>query len=229
METKAYIEGIARKWWLLLIVVFLSWWVGGQIAATLPAPYTASTFILLNDKLLGDSAFPSGVVQLDIPDGYTGQVLSPAIMYRIMHTYHRFSLSQLQHAVGVTTDQTKQVLLINVTTIEPRIAADIANFLAQNFVQTQTASITRQIEYYKQWMQGNITRLNDEINQLNQQITKSTPPKPLRGAPPPLTPSQRITINQYQTQLNQARHTLYTDQQAFIEIQQAAPLVPEIY
>src|SRR5947207_2588083 len=125
MEIKAYIEGIARKWWLLLVVAFLSWWIGGQIAATLPATYTASTFILLNDKILGDSAFPSGIVRLDIPDDYTGQVLSPAVMYRIIHTYRRFSIAQLQHTVGVTTDQTKQVLLINVTTIAPGIAADI--------------------------------------------------------------------------------------------------------
>src|SRR5712691_5803312 len=188
MEIKAYVEGIARKWWLLLGAALLAWWVGGQFAVALPVSYTASTFILLNDKILGDSAFPSGIVQFDIPEDYAGQVLSPAVMYHIIHTYHHLSVAQLQHTVVATSDQTNQVLLINVTTTAPGVAADIANFLAQNFVQTQTTSINKQVEYYRQWTQENITHLNNDINSLNQQITRITPQKPLRGSLPPLTP-----------------------------------------
>lgn len=229
MEMKAYLEGIGRKWWLLGMMALLSWWLGGIFVHNMTPVYTASTAILLNDRLLVDSAFPSGIVQPTIPTDYTGLVASPAALRFIMKTYARFTESQLKKNIMVSTDQTDQILLINVRDISPRAAADIANFLARNFVKAQTANLQTQMNYYNRWLQQIIARLNDQINWLNQRITAATPPPPRRGPAPRLTPQQKATLDQYQSQVNQARHTLYDYQQSLIEVQHALGLVPETY
>ncbi|QBD81747.1 hypothetical protein EPA93_39560 [Ktedonosporobacter rubrisoli] len=232
MELKAYLEGIGRKWWLLGLVALLSWSLGGMIASNQTPIYTSSVAILLNDRLLANTAFPSGMVQLNIPTSsqqYQGKVVSPAILRRIMKTYPHLNEEQLKNNISVSTDQTNQILLIHVNDISPYATADIANFLASMFVKAQTDSIQRQMSYYNQWLQETTTRLNDQINKLNLQIEAATPPQPQRGPAPALTPAQKVTLTQYQSQVNQDRHALYNYQQSLLEVQHALPMIAQTY
>lgn len=229
MEIKAYIEGIWRKWWLVALVLLYSWWLGGVIAANLTPDYTASTTILLNDNVLTGTAFPSGVVQLSGPTAHEGLVLTPAIMSRITTTYPRLNSTTLQKEVVVSADQTDQLLLISVTDISPFATADIANFLARQFVHDQTVAISQQLNFYQRSLQQSIARMNDSINKLNAQIVAATPAPPLRGPVPLLTPQQRLVINELQAQVNLNKRSLYTSQQSLIELQQVLPQLPQIY
>src|SRR5581483_883568 len=131
--------------------------------------------------------------------------------------------------IVVSNDQTKQLLLINVTDSSPFGAADIANLLARNFVQTQMASLTKQLNYYQQWLQQNIARLNDDINKLDIEIDAATPTRPLHGPIPTVTSEQRVVLKEYQYQINQARRAVYDYQQALTEVQHALPLIPVTY
>ena len=229
MEIRAYLEGIGRKWWLVALILLFSWWVGGVFAANLTPNYTASSTILLNDRMLANSAFLTGAVQLSIPAQHEGLVLTADAMSRIVKTYPRLSRTQLQSDVIVSADQTNQLLLITVTDISPFATADIANFLAKNFVRSQTTAITEQLHYYRLSLQQSINRFNDSINRLNTQIVAATPPLPLRGPIPALTPQQNLIIGELQTQVNQDKRNLYADQQALNEIQQALPQLSQVY
>ncbi len=229
MEMKAYIEGIWRKWWLLALVLLFSWWLGGVIAANLTPDYTASTALLLNDHLLANTAFPSGAVQLSVPTDHWGLVLTPANMRRITKTYPRLSEDDLQKNVVISTDQTNQILLINVTDISPFATADIANFLARQFVHDQTVAFSQQLDYYQQSLQQSMARLSSDINKLNAQIVAAIPTPPLRGPIPLLTPQQKLVIDELQVQVNQDKRTLYDYQQSLIELQQVIPQLPQMY
>jgi len=229
VEAKAYLEGIWRRWWIVGLAALLFCWIGMQIAPMQAPAYTASTTILLNDAILANTAFPSNTVQLTLPDDYRGAVLSPALLYHIMKTYPHLTIAQLEMEIVVSNDQTKQLLLINVTDSSPFGAADIANLLARNFVQTQMASLTKQLNYYQQWLQQNIARLNDDINKLNIEIDAATPTRPLHGPIPTVTSEQRVVLKEYQYQINQARRAVYDYQQALTEVQHALPLIPVTY
>ncbi len=220
MELKAYLEAILRKGWLVGLIAILSFWLGGIIANSQTPSYTASTSVLINDQILMDSAFPSGVVQLNPPVTYEGQVMAPVTLYRIMKTYPRLTLQQLEKNIVVSTDQTNQVVLINVSDISPFAAADIANFLAQNFVKTQTLTMSTQLNYYNQWLQNNITQLNTDVNNLNTQLPAYT-----RQQGANLTAQQKEML----IQIDRNKHTLYNDQQSLREVQNAISFLPQIY
>src|SRR5947209_783072 len=125
MEVKAYIEGILGKWWLVVLVLLLSFWIGGIIGDSQKTQYTVSTTILLNDSLLTKTVDPSGVVQIATPLSYEAQITNPAIFNYIIQHYPRLS-GLLQKDIVVTLDQSHQLLLISVTDISPTSAADIA-------------------------------------------------------------------------------------------------------
>src|SRR5690242_19435231 len=175
MEMKAYIEGIIRKWWLIGLIVVLSFWIGGNIGNSQITQYTASTLIILNGPQLAISAIPSKEVQLSTPLTYESNVTSPATLSVITKHYPRLSRSALQRSIVVTADRGRRLLFISVTDIHPDSAADIANFLAQNFVKTQTSNLKRQLDYYETWLQQAIPPLTAEINKLNLEIQQLTP------------------------------------------------------
>ena len=226
MEMRAYVEGILRRWWLLALVVVLGWFVGGQISNAMTAQYSATASVLINDKILTGTAFSSGIVQLNLPATYYGDLTSPATFNIISKTYPRLTQKQLAKNVIVSTDATGQVLLIQVTDVSPFAVADIANYLAQRFVRIQTASLQKQLDFYQQWLQTNVTQLNDQVNTLNRQIDTLSPTQSTTAT---LTPTQRKTLSELLFQRNQDSHTLYTYQQALTEVQQAQPLMPKIY
>lgn len=228
-ELKAYCEGIVRKAWLIGLIALCLWWGGGWLADIIVPEYTASTSILLNDRLLTTYAFPSNIVQLDLPINYSGMVLTPAALGQITKAYPYYSETQLTKKIFVVADQTNQVLLINVTDSSPEVGADIANFLAQNFIRTQTASLHKQMDYYQRWQQATVTRLNTEIDTLNQRIASITPQLATYSQSSALSSQQKIMLDQYQAQVDLDRRILYSSQKALTELQQIRSLITHTY
>jgi capsular polysaccharide biosynthesis protein len=221
MEVKAYIEGILRAWWLLGLAVVLSFGIGGSIASHQTSQYSASTSILINDTLPANIAFPSGRVQIGTPLSYQSLVASPAIFETVIKTYPGLTASDLQKSVTVETDTTNQFLLISVTALSPERAADIANYLTQHFVSTQTANLNQQADYYDKWLRQNISLLQDDIQRLGTETQQLQ-----SHSAGPIT-NQRISENEYT--LDRDERNLYNYQQAFIEIQNSRPLFKDAY
>ncbi len=203
MEIKAYMEGILRAWWFIGLLLALSFWMGGIIAHEQMSQYSASTSILINDTLLTNAAFPSGVVQIGTPLSYQPQVTSPTTLNTIIEAYPGLTYSELREAIVVSTDSINQLLFISVTNTSPKSAADIANLLAQRFVSTQIANLNRQVDDYENWLRQNIAQLNDEISRL------------------------RRSTEQYR--LDSDERVSYNYQQALTEIQNSRPLLKNAY
>ncbi|MDQ2714027.1 MAG: AAA family ATPase [Chloroflexota bacterium] len=228
MEMRAYIDGIVRKWWLIGLVIALCWWLGGQISDSMTSQYSASTSVLLNDHVLAANAFPAQIVQLTIPTSYQGVVMSPGALAHITKTYPRLPYAALQKNISVEVDTTSQLMIIKVSDVSPFATADIANFLTRYFVDSQTADLSKQLTYYSQWLQPNVSRLSNEINSLNQRIDAATPAHPAHG-PLVLTPTQQKSINEMEYERDQDERALFNYNQSLKEVQQALPLVPQMY
>jgi capsular polysaccharide biosynthesis protein len=229
MEIKAYLEGIRRGWWLFILIAVFSWVIGGVIGNHQTSKYTTSTTISLNSALFASSAFPSNTVTLSVPNSYQARVDPPAVINTIIRAYPRLTISQLQQNILVNTDKSNQLLLISVTDITAQSAADIANYLARHFVNTQTDELKRQMAYYSSWLQQNISQLNQQIGTLSLQIQQLTPTPAAHGTTPPISASTAETIRQDQNQLNLDQRTLYSYQLASTEIQDASQLVKSVY
>ena len=229
MEMKAYIEGIAYKWWLLVLVLVLSFVVGKSLAVNLTNQYTVSTSVLINDTLLATIAVPNDVVQIATPRTYQSKVVSPHILSIINKHYPRLVPSQLQQDIVVTADSSNRLLLISVTDISSRSAADIANFLAQQFVITRTAELNRQLDYYEKKLQNDITALNSDITNRSLAISSLEPPLVRHVAIVPISPTVQRTIAIDLYYLDQDERNLYDYQQAFQAIKQTRPLFAKAY
>lgn len=228
-ELRAYVEGYARGLWLLLLIMPLALGIGLIYAQNETASYTASTSILLNAPVLVDTAVPSTVVKLSVPTSYEAQVATPPVLTIINKHYPRLSIAKLKANINVTADAANHILLIRVTDSKPETAADIANYLALQFVKTQKASLQHELDYYQQWLQQQITRLNDEINMLNEQIKLLQPVQTKPSDDPILPPQQRIVLNTDQYRVDNDIRSLYVYSQALQDIQSALPLFQKAY
>lgn len=229
MELKAYMEGFQRVWWAGMLIIVLALMGGYVYAENQTSNYTASTSIMLNAPMLASSALPSTIVQLNIPTDYRAYVVMPAELTAINQHYPRISIAALRRAINITTDDANHILLIRVTDSKPGSAVDIANYLAQQFVQMQTANLQRQLAYYQTTLQARIQQLMSEIDQLNAQITQLQPPLARSADAVPISPQARITLNADQYKVNNDVHDLYINQQALKDIQNVLPLFQKAY
>lgn len=229
MEIKAYIEGIVRGWWLICLCLALSFFIANNIGENLPTEYTAFNLIQLNSSLLVKYADPTQVVQLGLSQSYIAQVAPPVQIDIIQKHYPRLSRATLTKNIVVTENADKQSLVIQVTDISPQSATDIANYLAQHFVQSQTAELQRQLSYYDHWLPQRISSLQSEIGKLSLQIQQLTPVQQPHTVTPPLSPANQRTLATDQSQLDADQRDLYSSQQAYTDLQNAQPLFAKAY
>ncbi len=229
MELRAYVEGYVRLLWLLLLIIPCSLEAGWLYVQGETATYTASTSILLNAPILVDTAVPSTIVKLSVPTSYAAQVTAPPVLTAINKRYPRLSIARLKMAINVTSDSFNRILLIRVTDSKPKAAADIANYLALQFVAKQSASLQHELAYYQQWLQQEITHLTSEINALNEEIQTLQPPQTKPADHPVPSPQQRIILNTDQYTVNNDIRSLYLYRQALSDIQSALPLFQKAY
>jgi capsular polysaccharide biosynthesis protein len=229
MELRAYVEGYVRLLWLLIVIIPISLEAGWLYIQGETATYTASTSILLNAPILVDTAVPSTIVKLSVPTSYAAQVTTPPVLTAINKRYPRLSIARLKTAINVTADSANHILLIRVTDSKPEAAADIANYLALQFVATQGASLQHELTYYQQWLRQEITRLTNEINTLNEQIQALQPLKARPSDNLVLPPQQRITLNSDQYRVNNDIRSLYLYNQALSDMQSVQPLFQKAY
>lgn len=229
MEFKAYIEGIWSKWWLIVLLVALGFLIGRAVGDSQNFEFSATTTIQINDALLANNFDPSGTVQLNLQKAITDQIITPAILNYISKHYPRLTRSDLTKNIVVTSDVVHDVVVITVTDISQSAALDITNYVAQNFVTTQNASISQQLDYFQSSLSQRIDSLNRDINNLNAEITRLTPPPVAPKDYVPPSPQAKATIAQDQYKVDQDEHDLYINQQALASLQRTRPLFSNAY
>lgn len=224
MEMKAYLEGILRSWWVLVLIMVIGFFVGNNIANNQTVEYEATTTILINGPLLANTAVSLNVGQINTPLVYESQVTAPNLLLIISKHYPQLNPITLAKIISVGTDASNQLLTIKFSYSSPAIAADVVNYLAQQFVKKETTDLKSQLDFYEHLLQQTIPSLTNQINTLNttiQNLTNSPPPGQGRST------RQTLVISEYQ--VNADESTLFTDQEALQDIQRTRPLFASAY
>lgn len=224
MEFKAYIQGTWRKSWLIVILTIIGLLIGRSTGKAQNSTYTATTTVQVNASELANNADPTGILKVTFPKTPETAVNTPAVLNVINKHYPRLSRFDLQRDIAVVSDDLHETIVISVTDIRPDSAANIDNYLAQTFVDAQNAAIGRQVDYYVNYLQQQITTLNKDINNLNAQINQLTPPPAPQKSRTPPSPAAQQAISQDQVGLDLDKRTLYNDQQSLTSIQQTRSL-----
>jgi len=229
MEFKAYMQGIWRKSWLIVILMLIGIFIGRSMGKAQNSTYTATTTVQVNALDLANNADPTGILKVTLPKTPENEVNTPAVLNVINKHYPRLSRFDLQRDIVVVSDDLHETIVISVTDIRPDSAANIDNYLAQTFVNSQNAAIGRQVDYYVNYLQQQITTLNKDINNLNAQINQLTPPPAPKKSITPPSPAAQQTISQDQSQLDLDERTLYSNQQSLTSIQQTRSLLTHAF
>lgn len=219
MEMKAYLEGILRSGWFLVLIMITGFIVGNNIANSQPIQYTASTTILINGPLLANSAISLDVGQINTPLVYESQITAPNLLMIVNKHYPQLNPITLAKIISIGVGANNQLLTIKFADTSPDIAADVVNYLAQQFVQKETAYLKYQLDYYERLLKQEIPTLTSHIYSLNttiQNLTASPPPGQGRST------RQTIVLSEYQVNLDESN--LFTDQEALQDIQRTRPL-----
>lgn len=224
MEIKAYLEGILRSGWFLVLIMVIGFFVGNNIANNQTVQYNATTTILINGPLLANTAVSLNVGQLNTPLIYESQITSPNLLLTISKHYPQLNPITLAKIISVTADASNQLLTIQFANSSPAIAADVVNYLALQFVQKETADLKHQLDYYEQSLKQTIPALINQINTLNTTIQNLTTSPPAGQG---RTTRQTLVLDEYQVNLDESN--LFTDQEALQDIQRTRPLFSSAY
>ncbi len=224
MEIRAYLEGILRSWWVLVLLMVTGFLVGNNIANNQTVQYEATATILINGPLLANTAISLNVGQINTPLVYESQIIAPNVLTVINKHYPQLNPITLAKIISVDTDASNQLLTIKFAYSSTAIATDVVNYLAQQFVQKETANLKNQLDFYEHLLQQTIPSLTNQINTLNttiQNLTTSPPAGQGRAT------RQTLVMSEYQ--VNADESTLFTDQEALQDIQRTRPLFASAY
>ena len=136
------------------------------------------------------------------------QIIAPNVLTVINKHYPQLNPITLAKIISVDTDASNQLLTIKFAYSSPAIATDVVNYLAQQFVQKETANLKNQLDFYEHLLQQTIPSLTNHINTLNTTIQNLTMLPAGQGR------ATRQTLVTSEYQVNADESTLFTDQEA---------------
>lgn len=218
---KAVVRALVRWSWLLALCAVVGWFGGKELAVLNPPTYQATAYVQLNAQ-----SRTSGIVQPVA--AYATMVTSDAILGQVLKKYPTVSRQSLgTKQLVVTIDNPSQTISIQVTLPAPKMAAGLANDLAQQLVSQQNAYIKSQYNMQLQILKNQYNQYHDAIEKLNQQMlatpaTDTTAIQQLQSQVAQQTNLEAANITATQTLTTQ--QALYSDP---LTVTQAATVPPK--
>jgi Mrp family chromosome partitioning ATPase len=206
---KVIVKSLVHWSWLLVLCLIVGWFAGKVLTLAFPPTYQATALIQLNAQ--------SGTSQIIQPiEVYGSLVTSDSLLNPVLKKYPQIDRqSFLSKQLSVNSDSRSQTISIQVTLLQPKVAQDAANMLAQMLIQQQNANIKA---LYTQEIQIDSARISAEqakIDLLNRKYIE------VASAAVPNTVILQQLNNQIsqeqnlQTQDLAARQSLITEQTLF--------------
>lgn len=138
MDLRILASMIWKRWWLILLITFLSTAIAGVISFFVLTPeYKASAEILVTQsKADGNVQYSQGDIRtnLELMNTYNVIIKSPRILDKVIENYSiNKSYAQLNNQITVNSVKNSQVMSITVINPSHEQAVYIANAVAQTF------------------------------------------------------------------------------------------------
>lgn len=164
---KVIVRSLVRWSWLLILCLILGWLGGKLLTALLSPSYQAIALVQLNAQTNSSEVIES-------VDVYATLVTSDSILGQVLKNYPQIDRQTLaSKQLTVTPDDNSQTISIQVTLPDPKVAAAIANELAQLLVDQQNAYIKSQYDKEIQIVNARIAVEQKTIDHLDQQIAQT--------------------------------------------------------
>ncbi len=196
---KVIVRSFIRWSWLLVLCLVVGFVAGKVLAAALPPTYQSTAVVQLNAQ---SHASQTNIIQPVA--AYSTHVTSDTVVEPVFQKYpHLDRQAFITKNLVVIPDTPSQSIQIQVTLPNARMAADIANSLAQSLVVQENASIKSQYDTEIRLYTGYINNEQKTIDNLNKQYA-ATPP------------ANTAALTQLSNQISQER----TQQSSYIATQQ---------
>lgn len=162
---KVLVRSLIRWSWLLILSIVVGIGIGKLLTVLAPPTYQSIAYVQLNAQSR------TAQVQIIQPVAVYGMdVTSDAVLSPVMSQYPKLDRTNfIAKQLLVTTDTPSQTVLIQVTLPQAKMAATVANALAQSLVAQQNAAIKAQYDKEVQLLTTRVSAEQQQINQLTQQ------------------------------------------------------------
>ena len=162
---KVLVRSLIRWSWLLILSIVVGFGMGKLLTILVPPTYQSIAYVQLNAQSR------TAQVQIIQPIAVYGMdVTSDAVLSPVLSQYPKLDRTNfVARQLLVTTDTPSQTVQIQVTLPQAKLAATIANALAQSLVTQQNAAIKAQYDKEVQLLTTRIATEQQQINQLTQQ------------------------------------------------------------
>ncbi len=144
MELRGYIDLLRRRWWVLLLGPLVAGISAFAISESMTPTYQATSTLLVNQMQA------PGVVQYNdiltserLTNTYAELVTRQPVLQDVSTRLGLPTAASLSGKISVSTVRNTQLLRVTVRDQDPRLAANIANTVAQAFIDDNTAELGR--------------------------------------------------------------------------------------
>ena len=164
-----YAKLIWRYLWLIFIIVVLCTGTTFVIDQNTPPVYEASALIRVHDTQANNNTV---FTDQALAQSYALLVNSPEVLQAVAAKLPGMSLQELTSQVSASPLDNTQILQVRATADTPRLATDMANTVAQVFMQLQTDTVTTQLKNTASKLEQNLTTAKQTLDNDQAQLAE---------------------------------------------------------
>jgi tyrosine-protein kinase len=217
MVLRRYLSASWRWSWLLVLCAALAGWVSYTVSLTLPRLYQATSTLLVspaNSTLLPDDGALNTAARLAVT--YVDLIRTPVLLNQAASSVRPGAqFDQLGAVVNATYVRDTGFIDISVEHVDPELARDLANALADTFILQMTQTQQTRFQVSGENLSRRMAELSDEIDRRGSALNALRASIPADGAPDATTQDSitRVTrelgdLQQLQTSVQRAAEDL---------------------
>lgn len=207
MELRQYASILWRWLWLIVLGTVLAAASSYYVSKTIPKVYGASTTLLVNQaQTPGTVSYNDVLTNMQLAKTYTEMILKRPVLQNALARLHMTTDPlEFQRALSVQAVRDTMLLQLKAESTDPQFAADMANAVAQAFIEENRRAQMGQAAQSRDALEGQIQSLEKNISSTTDQLNR------LRTSPGALSPEAvQAEMSRLQTALSQYQVT-YSD------------------
>lgn len=165
-----YIMLLLKRWWIVILAMILTGSISYYVREQLPNNYTTSVKLLTGNIQETNLDINTLNVSERLARTYAELINNSSLLEQTINELDlNITIEQLAEAVNSQVIQDTSILSISVTYDNPTLAADIANTIAQNLIETTPSQLTDDQESELERIREQIEQLEEIVNTTNEQ------------------------------------------------------------
>jgi capsular exopolysaccharide synthesis family protein len=163
---------VFRRWlWLILLGTAFCAGATYEISKHMTPVYQTSALVQVNGSGLSSSDYNSVLSAQALAQSYALLLNDPDVLATVAQKLPGVTVSELQSAVNVSPDANTQIIEVQAQAPNPQLAANIANEVAQVFIQREEANLSAQLQSIASQLSQNLVKTKSDMDAAEEKLS----------------------------------------------------------